>query len=70
MYIKVVDYETMATIFSGEAEDFYFMSNCDDEIQTILEEMERVEIGKGKVFRLEERILVIESIYEDEMEVL
>ena len=69
MYIKVTDYDTMVTIFKGEAEDFYFLSNCDDEIQLILDKMERIEIGKGKTFRLDDRILIFENIYEDEVEV-
>ena len=69
MYIKVTDYESMITIFKGEAEDFYFLSNNDDEIQLILEEMECVSLGKGRVFQLEDKTLLIENIYEDEVEV-
>ena len=69
MYIKVTDYESMITIFKGEAEDFYFLSNNDDEIQLILEEMEYVSLGKGRVFQLEDKTLLIENIYEDEVEV-
>ena len=50
MIIKVTDLETMEEIYFGDADNFLFLNNNDEELEYFLGKIERLNFGQGKKF--------------------
>ena len=38
------------TLFNGEADDFLFINDNDEELEILLNELERMKMGSGKIY--------------------
>ena len=50
MEIKVTNIEEMKTIYIGDADEFLFINDNDEELEILLNELERMEMGSGKIY--------------------
>ena len=50
MEIKVTNIEEMETIYIGDADEFLFINDNDEELEILLNELERMKMGSGKIY--------------------
>lgn len=50
MEIKVTNLTEMETVYIGDADEFLFVNENDDELEIILNDLEKMSIGESKIY--------------------